>query len=100
MIENEAKGSFFGSVFGKKDDGFIEVAIAKRGVSEDDLFLEIGWDGVGVHGGILEGEMEWVKVLLRISARLGKLVRCMMDYGLIEWPDLGRFTPHEYRSTF
>ncbi|MFT7443858.1 MAG: hypothetical protein ACI9AF_000756 [Granulosicoccus sp.] len=61
VVEDEAKGSFFGGIFGEEDDGLVEVTIAKGGVSDEDFFLEFGGGRVGVHRGRMNGRRERVK---------------------------------------
>jgi hypothetical protein len=86
-------------VFGKKNDSLIEGAIAKRGVSEKELFIEFGRRRLRVHLKRLNVENEKVKTSMRgfgnQPPNLGKLVVVILYYGLIIRLNLGSFAAHE-----
>jgi hypothetical protein len=52
-------------MFGKKNDRFIEGAIAKRGVGEKELFIEFGRRRLRVHVKRMNVEKQKVKTSMR-----------------------------------
>lgn len=86
-------------MFGKKDDRFIEGAIAKRGVSEKELFMELGRRRLDVHKKRMNLEKQKVKTLMHgfgnQLGNLGKVVVVIRYYDLIIRPNLGSFAAYE-----
>ena len=86
-------------MFGKKNDRFIEGAIAKRGVGEKELFIEFGRRRLRVHVKRMNVEKQKVKTSMRgfgnQPPNLGKLVVVIRYYDLIIRPNLGSFAADE-----
>jgi hypothetical protein len=99
MIEDQSEGSFLGSMFGEKNDGFIKDTIAEGGVGKKELFMEFGRRRLRVHQKRMNVEKEKVKTSMRgfgnQTPNLGKVVEVILYYGLIIRPNLGSFAAHE-----